>query len=181
MGIYPAVILWLHSRILDRALWRGAYNVAQQVKQIFSGTRTSGRLAILGIDELSDDDKLTWRAPQGQKFLSQPSTSRAVYRLQGRVVSRLTPSAASRRSSTQADDVPNRLLHEGSIEKVLEHAEQLKKVAELRQAGTSSNRDRHSDRLVVREQVTKPSAGRKRLPGLAARPLPLLAELGTGD
>jgi F-type H+-transporting ATPase subunit beta len=76
LGIYPAVDpLASTSRILDpRILGEEHYNVARQVKQILQRYKDlQDIIAILGIDELSEDDKLTVsRARKLQKFLSQP-------------------------------------------------------------------------------------------------------------
>jgi F-type H+-transporting ATPase subunit beta len=76
LGIYPAVDpLASTSRILDpRILGNEHYNVARQVKQILQRYKDlQDIIAILGIDELSEDDKLTVsRARKLQKFLSQP-------------------------------------------------------------------------------------------------------------
>jgi F-type H+-transporting ATPase subunit beta len=76
LGIYPAVDpLASSSRILDpRVLGDEHYNVARAVKQILQRYKDlQDIIAILGIDELSEDDKLTvTRARKIQKFLSQP-------------------------------------------------------------------------------------------------------------
>ena len=76
LGIYPAVDpLASTSRILDpRILGDEHYNVARQVKQILQRYKDlQDIIAILGIDELSEDDKLTVsRARKIQRFLSQP-------------------------------------------------------------------------------------------------------------
>jgi F-type H+-transporting ATPase subunit beta len=76
LGIYPAVDpLASTSRILDpRILGDEHYNVARSVKQILQRYKDlQDIIAILGIDELSEDDKLTVsRARKIQKFLSQP-------------------------------------------------------------------------------------------------------------
>ena len=76
LGIYPAVDpLASSSRILDpRIIGQEHYNVARQVKQILQRYKDlQDIIAILGIDELSEDDKLTvTRARKIQKFLSQP-------------------------------------------------------------------------------------------------------------
>ena len=76
LGIYPAVDpLASTSRILDpRILGNEHYNVARQVKQILQRYKDlQDIIAILGIDELSEDDRLTVsRARKIQKFLSQP-------------------------------------------------------------------------------------------------------------
>ena len=76
LGIYPAVDpLASTSRILDpRVLGEEHYNVARSVKQILQRYKDlQDIIAILGIDELSEDDKLTVsRARKIQRFLSQP-------------------------------------------------------------------------------------------------------------
>src|SRR5262245_52065263 len=76
LGIYPAVDpLASSSRILDpRILGNEHYNVARQVKQILQRYKDlQDIIAILGIDELSEDDKITVsRARKIQRFLSQP-------------------------------------------------------------------------------------------------------------
>ena len=76
LGIYPAVDpLASTSRILDpRIIGDEHYNVAREVKQILQRYKDlQDIIAILGIDELSEDDKLTVsRARKIQKFLSQP-------------------------------------------------------------------------------------------------------------
>jgi F-type H+-transporting ATPase subunit beta len=76
LGIYPAVDpLASSSRILDpRIIGEEHYTVARQVKQVLQRYKDlQDIIAILGIDELSDDDKLTVsRARKIQRFLSQP-------------------------------------------------------------------------------------------------------------
>ncbi|HKW98334.1 MAG TPA: F0F1 ATP synthase subunit beta [Bryobacteraceae bacterium] len=76
LGIYPAVDpLASTSRILDpRILGEEHYTVAQQVKGVLQRYKDlQDIIAILGIDELSDEDKLTVaRARKIQRFLSQP-------------------------------------------------------------------------------------------------------------
>ncbi len=76
LGIYPAVDpLASTSRILDaRIIGDEHYNVARSVKQILQRYRDlQDIIAILGIDELSEEDKLTvGRARRIQRFLSQP-------------------------------------------------------------------------------------------------------------
>jgi F-type H+/Na+-transporting ATPase subunit beta len=76
LGIYPAVDpLASTSRILDpRVLGEEHYAVARAVKQILQRYKDlQDIIAILGIDELSEDDKLTVaRARKLQRFLSQP-------------------------------------------------------------------------------------------------------------
>jgi F-type H+-transporting ATPase subunit beta len=76
LGIYPAVDpLASTSRILDaRIIGQEHYDCAQQVKGVLQRYKDlQDIIAILGIDELSDDDKLTVsRARKIQRFLSQP-------------------------------------------------------------------------------------------------------------
>jgi F-type H+/Na+-transporting ATPase subunit beta len=76
LGIYPAVDpLASSSRILDpRIIGDEHYNVARSVKQILQRYKDlQDIIAILGIDELSEDDKLTVsRARKVQRFFSQP-------------------------------------------------------------------------------------------------------------
>jgi ATP synthase F1 beta subunit len=76
LGIYPAVDpLASTSRILDpRILGDEHYNVARQVKQTLQRLKDlQDIIAILGIDELSEEDRITVsRARKLQRFLSQP-------------------------------------------------------------------------------------------------------------
>jgi len=76
LGIYPAVDpLASTSRILDpRVIGNEHYTIARQVKQILQRYKDlQDIIAILGIDELSEEDKLTVsRARKIQRFLSQP-------------------------------------------------------------------------------------------------------------
>ncbi|MEW6130128.1 MAG: F0F1 ATP synthase subunit beta [Acidobacteriota bacterium] len=76
LGIYPAVDpLASNSRILDpRIVGDDHYNTAQDVKRILQRYKDlQDIIAILGIDELSEDDKLAVsRARKVQRFLSQP-------------------------------------------------------------------------------------------------------------
>jgi F-type H+-transporting ATPase subunit beta len=76
LGIYPAVDpLDSTSRILDpNVIGDDHYDTAQAVKQILQRYKDlQDIIAILGMDELSDDDKLVVaRARKVQRFLSQP-------------------------------------------------------------------------------------------------------------
>lgn len=75
-GLYPAVDpLSSSSRILDpNIVGQEHYNVAQEVKRVLQRYKDlQDIIAILGIEELSDEDKLiVARARKIQKFLSQP-------------------------------------------------------------------------------------------------------------
>jgi len=76
LGIYPAVDpLDSTSRIMDpNIIGEEHYNTAQRVKQLLQRYKElQDIIAILGMDELSDEDKLTVsRARRVQRFLSQP-------------------------------------------------------------------------------------------------------------
>ena len=76
LGIYPAVDpLDSTSRILDpNIIGEDHYNTAQAVKQLLQKyNELQDIIAILGVDELSDADKLVVaRARRAQRFLSQP-------------------------------------------------------------------------------------------------------------
>jgi F-type H+-transporting ATPase subunit beta len=76
MGIYPAVDpLSSFSRILDpRVIGEEHYGVARRVKEVLQRYKDlQDIIAILGIEELSDEDKLVVaRARKIQRFLSQP-------------------------------------------------------------------------------------------------------------
>jgi F-type H+-transporting ATPase subunit beta len=76
LGIYPAVDpLDSTSRILDpKVLGKGHYDVARRVQMILQRYKElQDIIAILGMEELSEDDKLTvTRARKLQRFLSQP-------------------------------------------------------------------------------------------------------------
>ena len=78
LGIYPAVDpLESTSRILDpKVIGEAHYQCAQRVKQILQKYKElQDIIAILGMDELSEEDRITVnRARRVQRFLSQPFT-----------------------------------------------------------------------------------------------------------
>jgi F-type H+-transporting ATPase subunit beta len=134
MGIYPAVDpLASTSRILDpRILGQDHYSVAQRVKQILQRYKDlQDIIAILGMDELSDDDKVTVaRARKIQRFLSQPfHVAEAFTGLKGKYV-KLADTIRSFKEVVDGkhDEIPEQAFYlQGSIDDVLEKAEQLKK------------------------------------------------------
>jgi F-type H+-transporting ATPase subunit beta len=83
MAIYPAVDpLDSKSRMLDPLIvGEEHYNVATGVQKLLQDYKSlQDIIAILGMDELSEDDKLTVeRARKIQKFLSQPFTVAQVF------------------------------------------------------------------------------------------------------
>jgi F-type H+-transporting ATPase subunit beta len=76
LGIYPAIDpLNSTSRILEaRIVGEEHYNTAQEVKELIQRYKElQDIIAILGMDELSDEDKLAvQRARRAQRFMSQP-------------------------------------------------------------------------------------------------------------
>ncbi|MEP7365326.1 MAG: F0F1 ATP synthase subunit beta [Acidobacteriota bacterium] len=134
LGIYPAVDpLASSSRILDpRVLGEEHYNTAQQVKLILQRYKDlQDIIAILGIDELSEEDKQSVsRARKIQKFLSQPfHVAEQFTGFKGKYV-KLADTIKGFKEVCEGkhDDVPEQAFYmQGTIEEVLEKAEQMKK------------------------------------------------------
>jgi len=134
MGIYPAVDpLASTSRILDPlVVGEEHYNTAQRVKGILQRYKDlQDIIAILGIDELSEDDKLSvTRARKIQRFLSQPfHVAETFTGFKGKYV-KLADTVRSFKEICDGkhDDVPEQAFYmQGAIEDVLERAEQMKK------------------------------------------------------
>jgi F-type H+/Na+-transporting ATPase subunit beta len=133
LGIYPAVDpLASTSRILDpRIIGDDHYNTAQEVKGVLQRYKDlQDIIAILGIDELSDEDKLTvTRARKIQKFLSQPfHVAEQFTGLKGKYV-KLEDTIRSFKEilSGKHDEIPEQAFYlVGTIEDVLEKANTLK-------------------------------------------------------
>jgi F-type H+-transporting ATPase subunit beta len=133
LGIYPAVDpLSSTSRILDpRIIGEDHYNVAQSVKQTLQRYKDlTDIIAILGIDELSDDDKLiVARARKIQKFLSQPFfVAQQFTGREGKYV-KLADTIRSFKEivAGKYDDLPEQAFYmQGAIEDVLAEAEKMK-------------------------------------------------------
>ncbi|MGQ0734964.1 MAG: F0F1 ATP synthase subunit beta [Acidobacteriota bacterium] len=133
LGIYPAVDpLASTSRILDpRVLGEEHYNVARQVKQILQRYKDlQDIIAILGIDELSEEDKLTVsRARKIQRFLSQPFFVASQFTgREGKYVSIAdTIKGFKEIADGKHDGVPEQAFYlQGTIEEVLENAKSLR-------------------------------------------------------
>jgi F-type H+-transporting ATPase subunit beta len=132
LGIYPAVDpLASTSRILDpRIVGQDHYNVAREVKRILQRYKDlQDIIAILGIDELSEEDKLTVsRARKMQKFLSQPFFVAEQYTgIPGKYLS-VKESIESFRGICRGDydQIPEQAFYMvGGIEEVLEKAKQI--------------------------------------------------------
>ena len=133
IGIYPAVDpLGSTSRILDpRIVGQEHYEVAQGVKGILQSYKDlQDIIAILGIDELSEDQKLTVsRARKIQRFLSQPfHVAEQFTGFPGRYV-KIEDTVRSFREILEGkhDDVPEQAFYmKGTIDEVLEAAEKMK-------------------------------------------------------
>jgi F-type H+-transporting ATPase subunit beta len=134
MGIYPAVDpLASTSRILDPSiLGEEHYNTAQRVKQILQRYKDlQDIIAILGIDELSDDDKQTvGRARRIQNFLSQPFHVAEQFTGRPGKYVKLADTIRSFKEIVEGkhDQLPEQAFYmQGTIDEVLERAEELKK------------------------------------------------------
>jgi F-type H+-transporting ATPase subunit beta len=134
LGIYPAVDpLASTSRILDPAVvGEEHYMVAREVQRILQRYKDlQDIIAILGIDELSDEDKLTVsRARKIQRFLSQPfHVAEQFTGFAGRYVKVAdTIRGFKMLCQGELDDLPEQaFLYVGPIEEAIEKAERMKK------------------------------------------------------
>jgi F-type H+-transporting ATPase subunit beta len=129
LGIYPAVDpLASSSRILDpRIIGREHYDTAQDVKRVLQRYKDlQDIIAILGLDELSDEDKLTVsRARKIQRFFSQPFFVAAQFTgLEGKYV-KLEDTIRGFRELVDGkhDDLPEQAFYMvGTIEEAIERA-----------------------------------------------------------
>src|ERR1700757_54484 len=136
LGIYPAVDpLASTSRILDpHVVGEEHYNVAQGAKRILQRYKDlQDIIAILGIDELSEDDKLTVaRARKMQRFLSQPfHVAEQFTGSPGRYV-KIADTVKGFKEIVEGkyDDIPEQAFYmKGTIDEVLEAAEKMKVAA----------------------------------------------------
>src|SRR5579871_5651478 len=133
IGIYPAVDpLASTSRILDpRIVGQEHYDVAQMVKKTLQTYKDlQDIIAILGIDELSEDQKLTVaRARKIQRFLSQPfHVAEQFTGAKGKYV-KIADTVKGFKAIVEGkyDDIPEQAFYmKGPIEEVLEAAEKMK-------------------------------------------------------
>ena len=135
-GIYPAVDpLASSSRILDpHVIGQEHYDVARDVKQVLQRYKDlQDIIAILGIDELSEEDKRSVaRARRIQKFLSQPFFVASQFTgLEGKYVSIAdTIRGFKEIVEGQHDELPEQAFFlVGGIEEAVEKAERMKKEA----------------------------------------------------
>jgi F-type H+-transporting ATPase subunit beta len=136
LGIYPAVDpLASTSRILDpRILGDEHYNTARGVQAVLQKYKDlQDIIAILGIDELSEEDKvIVSRARKIQRFLSQPfHVAEQFTGIKGKYV-KIADTIRGFKEVVEGkhDDVPEQaFLLQGTIEDVLERSEQMKSAA----------------------------------------------------
>ena len=136
MRIYPAVDpLDSTSRILDaNYIGDEHYQTARQVQQILQKYKElQDIIAILGMEELSDEDKVTVsRARKMQRFLSQPfHVAEAFTGKKGAYVKiEDTVRAFKEICEGKHDDIPEQAFYmKGGIEEVLEEAKKLQEAA----------------------------------------------------
>lgn len=135
LGLYPAVDpLDSSSRILDpRIIGTEHYTVARKVQQILQKYRElQDIIAILGMEELSEEDKITVnRARRIEKFLSQPFfVAEEFTNYKGKYVP-LDENIKGFKGivNGEYDDIPERLFYmAGTIDEVLERAKRMKNV-----------------------------------------------------
>ncbi|MBN1195770.1 MAG: F0F1 ATP synthase subunit beta [Candidatus Aminicenantes bacterium] len=132
IGIYPAVDpLASYSRILDpRVIGEEHYRVARMVKEILQRyEELQDIIAILGMEELSDEDKMTVnRARKIQKFLSQPFFVAAEFTgREGKYVEvKDTIRSFRELAEGKYDDLPEQAFYMcGGIEDALENAKKM--------------------------------------------------------
>jgi F-type H+-transporting ATPase subunit beta len=133
LGIYPAVDpLTSTSRILDpNVVGVEHYNVARAVQQVLQRYKDlQDIIAILGIDELSEDDKvIVARARKIQKFLSQPFFVAEVFTGRHGQYVKLEDTIRGFKEIVDGkhDEIPEQAFYMiGGIDMALEAAEQMK-------------------------------------------------------
>ena len=133
LGIFPAVDpLDSTSRILDpQILGEEHYQVARQVQEVLQKYKSlQDIIAILGMDELSDEDKLiVSRARKIQRFLSQPFHVAEVFTGTPGVFVKLEDTIKGFKGILEGkyDDIPEQAFYMGgTIEDALKKAEALK-------------------------------------------------------
>jgi len=139
LGIYPAVDpLDSTSRMLDaRIIGKEHYDVARGVQRVLQDYKNlQDIIAILGMDELSEDDKLTVaRARKIQRFLSQPFHVAEVFTgYPGKFVD-LKDTIAGFKGilNGEYDDLPEKAFYmQGNIDEVVENARKM--AAEMEEA-----------------------------------------------
>ena len=136
LGIYPAVDpLDSTSRVLDpTVVGEEHYQVARQVQEVLQKYKSlQDIIAILGMDELSEEDKLTVaRARRIQKFLSQPFHVAEVFTGTPGVFVKLEDTIKGFKGILEGkyDHIPEQAFYMvGTIEEVLEKAKKMEEEA----------------------------------------------------
>jgi F-type H+-transporting ATPase subunit beta len=134
-GLYPAVDpLSSTSRMLDpRVVGEEHYNVAREVQRVLQRYKDlQDIIAILGVDELSEDDKLVVaRARRIQRFLSQPMRVAEAFTGRQGVYVQLSETVRGFKEILEGkvDDVPEQAFYmTGTIDQVRAAAEEMAKV-----------------------------------------------------
>ncbi|HOL95388.1 MAG TPA: F0F1 ATP synthase subunit beta [bacterium] len=132
LGIYPAVDpLDSTSRIMDpRILGKEHYETARQIQLILQRYKDlQDIIAILGMDELSDEDKITvQRARRIQRYLSQPFfVAEQFTGREGRYVKTAdTIEGFKRIAAGEFDDLPEQAFYMcGTIDEVVDNAKKM--------------------------------------------------------
>ena len=136
LGIFPAVDpLDSTSRILDpTVVGEEHYTVARKVQEILQKYKSlQDIIAILGMDELSEEDKLTVaRARKAQRFLSQPFHVAEVFTGRPGKFVKLEDTIKGFKGIIEGkyDDIPEQAFYMvGTIEEVLENAKNMSSAA----------------------------------------------------
>jgi len=140
LGIYPAVDpLDSTSRMMDpRVIGDEHYQVAKRIQQILQNYKSlQDIIAILGMDELSEEDKaIVLRARKIQRFMSQPFQVAEVFTgYQGKYVDlKTTIDSFKRIAAGEFDHLPEQAFYMvGPVAEVVEKAEKiLRKPPKLR-------------------------------------------------
>lgn len=172
LGIYPAVDpLESTSRILDPLIvGKEHYETAQRVKQILQRNKElQDIISILGMDELSDEDRLTVnRARRVQRFLSQPfAVAEQFTGVPGVMVSiEDTIKGFKMILDGEVDYLPEQaFLNVGTIEDAIEKGKKLLEAAKGKENSTNYERNAFSYRfprayVIRRESIAGDPSGR---------------------
>ncbi len=194
LGIYPAVDpLTSTSRILSaRIVGQEHYDVAQGVKRILQRYKDlQDIIAILGIDELSEEDKVTVaRARKVQRFLSQPFHVAEIFTgIPGAYV-KVEDTIRSFKEIIDGkhDDIPEQAFYlKGGIEDVLRRRRE-DETDGIAMAENTPNSGLLTVRLVTMDRVlVDATAEAVELPSMSGYlealygAAPLIAELGAGE
>jgi F-type H+-transporting ATPase subunit beta len=164
-GIYPAVDpLTSSSTILDPSVVGDEhYEVAQQVKNILQRYKElQDIIAILGIDELSEEDKvIVGRARRLQRFLSQPFfVAEQFTGLEGKFVE-LDDTIRSFKEVVEGrhDELPEQAFYlVGNIDEAVEKAKQISGEEEEEPQGDDEEKEEESEQTERAGQDEKPSS-----------------------